>query len=89
MKKLIVAIFAAAALAFVAAPVVTAAPDKVTVCHFNGGKHFLGPLVFGITMEVTEKALPAHLAHGDRTEFVSWDIPLGPKAPTHSCGFVW
>ena len=53
----------------VASPAVAAAqPDKVTVCHKPGT-----PAEHEITM--SERALPAHLAHGDVVG------PCGPPAP--------
>ena len=36
-----------------------AGKDKVTICHYTPGHPE------GITIEVSEASLPAHLAHGD------------------------
>ncbi len=86
MKRLVVAMFAAAALAVVAAPVVNAAPaEKTTVCHVNSANDtvdlgFLGTYVFGKMVLVSDSALPAHFDHGDGGRFVSLDHWIGQLA---------
>jgi len=83
MKKLLVALFAAAALALVLAPVVNAAPaEKVVICHVNAANDYvdagyLGTFVFGMMTEVAAPALPAHFNHGDADEFKGLDSYLG------------
>jgi len=86
MKKLVVAVFAAAALALVAAPVVNAAPaEKTTVCHVNSANDtvdlgFLGTYVFGMQIEVSVPAVPSHVSHGDDAHFLPLDHFIGQLA---------
>jgi len=83
MKRLVVAAFAAAALALVVAPVVNAAPaEKTTVCHVNSANDsvsvpMLGTFVFGMQIEVSNPAVPSHVAHGDDTGYLPMDGMIG------------
>jgi hypothetical protein len=82
MKKIIIATIGAVALVFLLAPRTTAQATKVDVCHLNSANDvldlgWLGSYVFGKQINVAEKALPAHLDHGDATRFWSLDSPVG------------
>lgn len=69
-KKLIAGAIAGAALLAMAAPLMAAKPVlvKVDICHATDSFDVLAnefTLVIGHTINVSENALSAHLAHGD------------------------
>jgi len=84
MRKTIVAIFVATALAVVLAPAVSAAPDviKMQACHVNGANDavdipFVGTVVFGKMVNSSVAAMSAHWGHGDSAEFLPLEGRIG------------
>ncbi len=80
MRRLVVLAIAVAMLMTVAVGIATATPPdkvaKVEVCHVtgasditNGGLNPARTFAWGIIIEVSAKAVEAHLAHGDRVPF--------------------
>jgi ABC-type sugar transport system substrate-binding protein len=71
----VVAFLAALPLSHIA---MAAPAAKVAICHVNSANDvidlgFFGTFVFGMEIEVAESAVPAHLAHGDSTEYFPVD----------------
>ena len=64
---------------------VPAKPVKVAICHATDGSPLMsgGTLIVGHVINVSENAVPAHLAHGDSATFSALDDP-GPWA-----GHTW
>jgi hypothetical protein len=82
MKKLLITAFGVAALVFLLAPAPAAQAAKMDVCHVNAANDvlnlgFFGTYVFGKVNNVAEKAIPAHLAHGDAVHFWTLDSYVG------------
>ena len=77
MKRLLILLCVAGFLAALPLSHVAVAkkpkPVKVEICHVNSANDIVpfGPFViaFGRVIEVSEKAVPAHEAHGDSTVF--------------------
>jgi len=101
MRRLLIMMSGIAALALVLAPVITAAPAaEVDVCHVNSANDVLviGTFVggFGRVISVSEEAVPAHLAHGDRVDFFDLSVGLrnniemrfGISVPNANCHYV-
>ena len=103
MRKAALAI--AILFGFVATGIVTqtaeaAKPAKVKICHVNSANDVFevpgfGVVVFGREIEVSEKALDAHLAHGDSDEYLPLtedlrdflEVLLDIKLPNADCVF--
>jgi len=76
MKRLLILLCVAGLLAAIPLSHVAAAkkPEKVAICHINSANDVVvlddGTVItYGRVIEVSEKAIEAHEAHGDSTEF--------------------
>ena len=101
MKKLILSF---AVLALLSVPVSTnadAPAAKTDVCHVNSANDVLeepvlGLLIFGRAISVNDKAVAAHEAHGDDTNFFGLDADFrdflelnnGISLPNANCFFL-
>ena len=102
MKKLILSF---AVLAFLSVPASTnadAPAAKTDVCHVNSANGAFEPVpgmgvfVFGRAISVNERALDAHLAHGDSDSFFLVDaedrdlfeVDFGISLPNADCLFI-
>ena len=103
MKKLILSF---AVLAFLSVPASTnadAPAAKTDVCHVNSANDVLDPvpgsgflIFFGRAISVNDKAVAAHEAHGDDTNFFGFDADFrdlfeldnGISLPNADCLFV-
>jgi len=74
MKRLLVLLFVVAFLVAIPLTHFAGKAAKVDVCHVNSANdQGAWGYAFGNVISVSEKAVPAHLAHGDSTDFFSLD----------------